>query len=264
MTNRSTARRSARLVVLVLAVGGVAAGILATSAALAQGGAGFTVHSSLDGKTVLPLRIHWIAHPQLPAGQVKEVDFLIDGRLGWVEKKTPYVYADDGNWLVTSFLAAKKHTFTVRVVSTTGTVVSDTVTARVVAPPAPPSNLAGTWSRTVTGADVLKATSGQPPPPGRWKVTIEKAGWHMTDPQNGGGLFDVAYLSATRLQMRPTIESPPFPNPSNGGFCGDTDPLATWTATVSSDGKSLTIGPATKDPCGDRVAILQGTWTRSG
>ena len=64
---RSSARRSARLVVLVLAVGGVAAGILATSAALAQGGAaGFTVHSSLDGKTVLPLRIHWIAHPQLP------------------------------------------------------------------------------------------------------------------------------------------------------------------------------------------------------
>ena len=86
----------------------VAAGILAVPAALAQGGAaGFTVRSSLDGKTVLPLRIHWVAHPQLPAAQVKEVDFLIDGRLGWVEKKTPYVYADDGNWLVTTILAPK-------------------------------------------------------------------------------------------------------------------------------------------------------------
>ena len=263
MIKRLSARRSARFV--VLAVGVVAAGVLATSAAFAQGGvAAFDVHSSLDGKTVLPLRIHWIARPQLPPAKVKEVDFLIDGRLGWVEKKTPYVYGDDGNWLATSFLTPKKHTFSVRVVSTTGAVVSDTVTARVVAPPPPPAKLAGTWSRMVTAADVLKANSGQPPPPGRWKVTIEKAGWHMTDPQNGGGLFDVAYLSATRLQMRPTIESPPFPNPSNGGFCGDTDPLATWTATVSSDGKSLTIGPATKDPCGDRVAILQGTWTRSG
>ncbi len=259
MLKRWFARRSARLV--VLAVAGVAAGILATSAAFAQDGAGGAVHSSLDGKTVLPLRIHWIAHSQLPSAQVREVDFLIDGRLGWVEKKTPYVYGDDGNWLVTSLLTPRKHTFTVRVVSKSGTVVSDTVTARVVAPSPPPSKLAGTWSRIVTAADVQKATSGQPPPPGRWKVTIEKAGWHMTDPQNGGGLFDVAYLSTTRLQMRPTIESPPFPNPSNGGFCGDTDPLATWTATVSSDGKSLTIGPATKDPCGDRLAILQGTWT---
>ena len=119
MIKRLSARRSARLV--VLAVSAVAAGIVATSAALAQSGAaGFTVHSSLDGKTVLPLRIHWIAHPQLPSAQVKEVDFLIDGRLGWVEKKTPYVYADDGNWLVTSILMPKKHTFTVRVVSTTG------------------------------------------------------------------------------------------------------------------------------------------------
>lgn len=224
----------------------------------------FTVHSTLDGKTVLPLRIHWIARPHLAASKVKEVDFLIDGRLGWTEHKTPYVYADDGNWLVTSFLSPTKHRFTVRVISTTGAVVSDTVTARVVPAPAPPANLIGTWSRLVTSADVQKATSSQPPPAGRWKLTVEKQGWHTTDPDNGGGLFDVAYLSATHVQLRPTIETPPYPNPTNGGWCADTDPLSTYTATVSSDGSSLVLAALTKDPCGDRAAIIEGTWMRTG
>ena len=232
-------------------------------AALARGGASpFTVRSTLDGRTVLPLRIHWIAHPQLATSKVKEVDFLIDGRLGWVEHKAPYVYGDDGNWLVTSFLTAAKHTFTVRVISTTGAVARDTVTARVVPTPSPPASLAGTWSRTVTPADIQKATSSQPPPAGVWKITIETKGWHMTDPDNGGGLFDVAYLSPTRVQLRPTIETPPYPNPNNGGWCADTDPLSTYTATVSSDGSSLVLAPVTTDPCGDRAAIIEGTWTR--
>ena len=51
-----------------------------------------TVTSTLDGHTALPLRIHWQAFPSGPAADVSEVDFLIDGRLGWVEHNTPYFY----------------------------------------------------------------------------------------------------------------------------------------------------------------------------
>ena len=62
--------------------------------------------------------------------------------------------------------------------------------------------------------------------------------------------------------MRPTIEYPPYPNDNKGGFCEDTDPLATWTYTVANDGKTLSLHPTGHDPCGDRAAILEGTWRR--
>ena len=76
------------------------------------------VTTSLDGKRVLPHRIHWLAYPKLTQGQVKEVDFLIDGQLRWIERKAPYTYGDDGNWLVTSWLTPGVHRFAVRVLTT--------------------------------------------------------------------------------------------------------------------------------------------------
>ena len=221
-----------------------------------------SISSSLDGKRVLPLRIHWTARPSLPPSSVARVDFLIDGRLGWSEQRAPYFYADDGNWLVTTFLKPGTHRFTVQVTTATGKQASDTVTARVVPAPAPPASLTGNWQHTVTSADVAHATSSQPPPTGHWKLKIDRLGWQMTDPQQGGGAFDVVYLTNGQLQMRPTIEMPPYPNPSNGGFCADTDPLATWTAKTSPNGKTMTLRPVTQDPCGDRIAILVGTWHR--
>jgi hypothetical protein len=218
----------------------------------------FTVRSTLDGKTVLPIRIHWIAKPSIGASQVKEVDFLIDGRLAWVEHHAPYVYADDGNWLVTTFLKPGKHVFRVRVVSKQGRRTQDTVTARVLPAPAAPAQLAGTWSRTATSTDLKKCTSSCPPT-GLWRIKITKEGWSPRDPQGNVGLFDVAYLSATSLQMRPTIEYPPYPNGNNGGWCDSTDPLATYSVQVNANTMTL----AATDPCGDRAAILEGTWTRT-
>ena len=46
-----------------------------------------------------------------------------------------------------------------------------------------------------------------------------------------------------------------------GGFYIDTDPLWTWTYSVAAHGKTLTPRSVGHDPCGDRVAILAGTWT---
>ena len=238
--------------------------VITVSSALADSGTKrFTVTSTLDGRTVLPLRVHWIAHPHIALAQVQEVDFSIDGRRAWVEHQAPYVYGDDGNWLVTSFLRPGLHTFTVRVITFSNRRASDTVRARVVAAPAPPAQLAGEWQRTVSAADVTKATSGSPPPPGIWRLTISATGWAMRDPQGGGGLFDVAYPADGTLQMRPTIEYPPYPNGNNGGFCADTDPLSDWTVAVSADGQTMTLNPSGSDPCGDRLAILQGAWTRT-
>jgi hypothetical protein len=222
------------------------------------------ITSTLAGLSSLPLRIHCEAMPSVSAARVSEVDFLIDGRLGWVEHTSPYVYGDDGNWLVTSFLVPGAHIFTVRVVTTSGQSATTSVRLLVAAPPAPPTAFTGTWARTVTPADVTKATSGMPPPAGHWELTIGPAGWKLLDPTGGGLLFDVGYLSEGTLEMRPTIEYPPFPNPNNGGFCADTDPIFNWTAAIGSGRTTLALHPEGHDPCGDRVAILEGTWSRVG
>ncbi len=224
-----------------------------------------SVTSTLDGHTRLPLRIHWIARPT--GADVSEVDFLIDGKLGWVEHNSPYVYGDDGNWLVTSFLKPGEHAFTVRAIGVEGQVATDAVTASVSPAPAPPPALVGTWKRMVTAADVKKATSNQPPPTGQWGVRIFAEGWQLATGSlvfNGSHLvFDVAYPSDGKLQMRPTIDHPPVGNGAQGSaFCTDTDPLWNWSYAVSAN--RLTLHPIGRDPCGDRVAILEGTWTRVG
>ena len=75
---------------------------------------------------------------------MSEVDFLIDGKLGWVEHVTPYFYGSDANYLVTSFLTPGKHVFTVRAIDVRGHVATDTVTATAPQAPSPPAALAGT------------------------------------------------------------------------------------------------------------------------
>jgi hypothetical protein len=75
--------RSACTGIILLVVG------IAGSSALAGSHPNLTVTSNLDGKTVLPLRIPRIAHPQLAVKRVARVDYLIDGQLAWIEHSRP-------------------------------------------------------------------------------------------------------------------------------------------------------------------------------
>ena len=93
-----------------------------------------------------------------PAAQVKEVDFLIDGSFAWIEHDAPYIYADDGGYLVTSLAKPRASSFLIRVfVKTTTADGIEGHRARVLPrPECPPSSLAGTWQRSVDD------TSGAP------------------------------------------------------------------------------------------------------
>jgi hypothetical protein len=242
--------------VFALAVATLAS-VIAVSSALAGGpDKSFTVTSSLDGKSVLPLRIRWIAAPQIPVAQVREVDYLIDGRKAWVEHHAPYYYgANDGNygnWLVTSFLSPGMHTFTVRAVAQKGGTATDTTRARVIAAPPPPAKLAGTWTRVVTPADLKKGPKG--PPPGRWTLHITSVGWGWSARDR----WDVRYLPEGNIVMGPEIDTPAE---QAGGFCG-VDTLFTWTVRAATDDRTMELDPVGHDTCGDRVAVLQGVWTR--
>jgi hypothetical protein len=48
----------------------------------------------------------------------------------------------------------------------------------------------------------------------------------------------------------------------SGAVCG-VNPLHTWTVTLSADDQTRQLNPLGRDGCGDRVAVMQGTWTRA-
>jgi hypothetical protein len=138
----------------LVALAAAAAAVATVPAALgaARDDPTFTVSSSLDGKKVLPLRSHWLGYTSLPPAQVDRVEFLIDGTVRWVERHAPYNYAADDNgknmgYLITTWLTPGLHRFVVRVYDKAGNSEDEGVTARVVAAPAPPPELARTWTR---------------------------------------------------------------------------------------------------------------------
>ena len=238
----------------------LAAAVVALSLAALAGAGTFTVRSSLDGRKVLPHRIHWLALPSLPANRIGEVDFLVDGRLVWVEHKRPYTYGLDGNWLVTSWLRPGVHTFTVEAVTTSGDRVRDTVRARTLQPRQPPAALAGTWRRTVTQAEAGSGT-----PAGTWTLTVDASGWRVRDPYGGQSWVDVAYPSAGRLQARGGIWTSPVESRGGNGWCQDTNAPVDYRWSVS--GTALTVTLVGIDRCGDTNAkqhfIWAGNWRRA-
>jgi hypothetical protein len=220
------------------------------SPSLSASGSTFGVSSTVLGLTELPHRIHWEATPSGPASEVSEIDFLIDDQLAWVEHNPPYFYADDGNWLVTSFLEPGAHAFVTRAIGADQQTGTETVSATVKAAPDPPANLAGGWSKTVGGDH-----------PGVWHVTINAIGWLFDDPQGGGQNQDAEYPAAGKVAIHGAIIEPPFATYNRGGaFCGDPfDPDGTFSYSVSDDGSQLTL---TADAPVCYQDLVEGSWAR--
>jgi len=210
------------------------AGVVAVSSALAdRNDTSFTVTSSLDGKTVLPVRSHWLAYPQIDPsqGQVAEVDYLIDGFHSWTAHGSPWYYGDKGNWLVTTILKPGLHTFTVRAVVLPDKVAIDKFQARVVAPPKPPARLAGSWSRAAR------------------TLFIARTGWGIGSNQ----FLDARYLANGNVVLGPEIIDRPEQPPT----CGANPPL-NWKVALSAGGKRMKLAPIGSDRCSARVAAVAG------
>jgi hypothetical protein len=215
------------------------AGVLAVSSALAGGNdASFTVTSSLDGKTVLPVRSHWIAYPKVDPsqGQVGQVDYLIDGYHSWTAHSAPWYFGDNGNWLVTTILKPGVHTFTVRALTADNQVAIDKFQARVTAPPHPPARFAGRWTRA-----------------GR-TLWIAKDGWVIGPNQ----AVDVQYLPNGNVVLGTLIIDRPEQTPA----CGP-NPRQNYKVTLSAGDKRMQLAPVGGDSCGIRAATFKGAWTRA-
>jgi hypothetical protein len=226
--------------------------LLACAVAATPAGAGghkqeFKVGSTLAGKKVLPHRIHWLGFPRIAESNVKRVDFLIDGKLRWIEHNPPYTYGFDGNYLVTSWLAPGRHKFTVRVTAKGGQVGRSSTTARVLAARPPPAQLAGTWKRNVKG--------------GTWRLVVDKIGWRFRGPGGAGDLVDVGYLSAGGLEARGGIHMTNR-NPQEGNnWCNE--PFEPVRYRWSVDGGSLSLTLAGPKRCDGQSDVWAGRWTRA-
>jgi hypothetical protein len=250
--------------------------VLATGAA-AHIGDSFAVTSSLDGKTVLPNRILWLAHPSLPPSKIKEVDFLVDGKVRWIEQKSPYSYGDDGEALVTSFLTPGKHRFSVRAIAASGQAATDTVLARVLSTPDPPSGLAGRWQRDVDTSAYQPLPAGEELPSGTYTLNFDRR-WIQarfpgafvpgTGPDSSlhtghGWLIDAEWTSGPgtlRTQGSVTFRILRDTDQEGGWWCGPGVGSASYQWAVS--GTTLTLTLVGRDPCRYRKAIWAGAWTR--
>ena len=262
----------ARLLLALASLACVAA-VSSAQADVPAGGQAFRVTSSLDGKRVLPQRIRWLAYPSLTAAQIARVDFLIDGKVRWTEHAKPYNYASDDfhghlGYLITTWLAPGRHTFTARAVDKAGRKSTNTVVARVLPALEPPASLSGTWTRTVTAAD-LKKSGAEPPPAGVWKLVFDRVGaWHL-DPL-GSGVVNQYAATAGHINVYAPIVMAPFSD-GRGGVskygarniggidCREDGPFGSYSWSTAGDKLRLT---ATNERCGNRRAIWEGVWRR--
>lgn len=228
----------------------------------------FKVTSTLDGRTVLPSRIHWLAYPKVPEAKVAEVAFLVDGKVRWIEHKAPYTFGEDGGYLVTTWLSPGRHRFTVRVTDAAGRRATDTVAARTGPTPAPPNALAHRWHRTVTAADQKKAGYDSPPPAGKWDIVIDRVGIWELDPLGGGTITEFSARPGVLKVYAPIQLAPDgmgvsrFGHTRIGGYeCSPGGPFGSYAWAVS--GSKLTL-KGRNERCGGRLAILDGSWTRVG
>jgi hypothetical protein len=261
----------------------IAAAVVVSAVAGAAPSKPFTVTSTLDGRTVLPHRIHWHGFTTLPAAQVKRVDFLVDGRVAWTELRAPYTFADDRGYLVTSWIAPGLHLFSVRVTAADGRRKSDVVKARVLPPAAVPPGLAGTWKRTITdNSDApTPGSAGNPTstltPQGTYRLTFDPRWIHDEFPctsspcrydsaTGAGGEFDTDWVpGASTFSVLGSVTFRNFKDTDRlaGWWCETWGPAATYTWSVS--GETLTLTPiGGHDACGVRGFVWAGEWTRVG
>jgi hypothetical protein len=228
--------------------------VLSLAAAAAGSRQAPAVRSTLAGRTVLPHRIAWHGVPNVPRAQVREVEFLIDGKLSWIERNPPYVYGGDGNELVTSWLAPGRHRFTVVAISTSRGRATTKTTARVLPTRPPPAALVGNWQRTVTTLEA--GNSGRP---GKWRLIVDKVGWRVLDPTDHGALIDVVYLSPGRIEARGGVATRNHSAREGNVWCEEHYRPVRYVWTVVGD--TLTLALAGPKRCDGQSKVWAADWS---
>jgi hypothetical protein len=241
---------------LRLALLAVAIAVTSVTAVSSVSAAGAKLTSSLDGKSALPHAIRWVATPPKPYKKVAKVEFLIDGKLRWVEKNAPYVYGGDGDKLVTTWLAPGEHTFSVRAVRRGGSTLTRTTKATVQQAPPPPQELA-----LMTFTRKIQEQGKQGAPAGTWKLYVSAAGWQISDPLGYTNFIDAVYGAGQLVTLGYGIWTKPHSGHEGNGFCEDSNNPVSYHWSVAGSKLSLELSGA--DHCGEQSFVVAGDWTHS-
>ena len=227
------------------------------------------VRSSIREGAELTQPIPWKATVDgVGPGEVLEVRFLIDGKLAHVERETPYEFAGAGNVLLPGTLGPGSHTFAVNAELLDGPRLTTASTATVSnQAEGVPAEVLGSWTRTVTPAEVKRtqdfrvAASGDALPTGTWKLKIGDDGVaRYTDPFRRSDSLTVGQV---RFEHDGGLvvgnEVPNFPGASEGGFCPDT--VGTGEYRWSVEGDALVVQVVDDRECADRNSFWSGTFT---
>lgn len=228
------------------------------------------VLSSISDGAVLSDPLLWTARPVgIADGGVARVQFSIDGHVRWSSTTPPYAFGlsdgDIAKRLFPSLLGHGSHNLSVRVVTVGGKMASSSAQITVANTAAAPSALVGTFTRTVTPADVSRTqafrhepTGDQALPSGTWRLHVASNGLiSFDDPGGGGGNEAFTALPAGTLTLEGPVNYLSSPD-RQGSFCGvEPDGAYLWIA----HGSAVTLTPR-HDRCADRNSLFAGRWTR--
>ena len=217
------------------------------------------VTSSIADGTNLMTPTAWIATVtgQSASSPVNRVEFLIDGKLAWVEQNAPYSFNDDGNLLIPSVLDPASHRLLVNVYTAAG--VAATAEATVTTSrPAVPATLEGKGFKHQTPAQKCATCDA---PGGVWRMEFGGDGViRFDDPLGGKGTEAFVATSDGVL----TLYGPTswiVPKEAQGGFC-HIEGIATMKWQIS--GANLILSTSgSDDPCPARAWVFTGTYQPS-
>lgn len=221
--------------------------------------------SSISDGAALSSAVPWTGiEAGAPVQDVDRVEFVIDGRVRWTERQTPYVFNGHGNELFPWVLGAGAHRLAVRVVTRTGATATTAAAVTVALPEPVPSELLGTFTRRVTRADVQRtqAFRREPAdrelPAGTWRIRIAPDGViSIDDPRGSRGNEAFSSTPGTLALQGPANWI--LPRSRQGGFCT----VEALGAYAWSTGPRTLITRPLRDRCADRDSMFAGTWRRT-
>jgi hypothetical protein len=231
------------------------------------------VTSSITSGQRLTAALAWTATPTTTAADpVQDVRFLVDGKVLWTERNSPYVFDDDGELLAPWLLGNGPHELAVVLTTLGGKHATATASVTVAVDTSANAALAGTYQRQVTTADGArtapyrtpdKGAFGESTPPGLWIIKVLPTGMVLGDEakdQMKQPFVEPFTVSGSRL----TLYGPAVWKQADGTqpnlFC---EPERPSTYRWSLSGTKLVLSAVDK-VCADRDTLFVGTWTRTG
>jgi hypothetical protein len=223
--------------------------------------------SSIPDGAELTGPVRWEARVSgIPAGGVASVRFFIDGKLKYVARQAPYLFAEQGNLLLPGTLGPGTHVFAVDVTLTDGRHLTTAATAVVPAKArGTPRQVLGRWTRDVTAAQVVRTPIFRNPQtgsccrPGPGRFGSAPTAWPATPPLRPPTMWPSARCASSPAGGWPPATRYPTSRTHPRADSAPAPPAAGST-TRSLHGHALTVRTVSDRQCAGRNSIWNGSF----